>query len=122
MRLMKQPKVNAEAPRYKLKKGAPRSPAGPLPGPPSLASAAHRSAASCSPTAFRRSTIGAGALDFRVRNGTGYARPAIAADRGAALRPPPQGLLEAPLRAAQRDDAFLQLASPLMDEGKSSAY
>ena len=51
-------------------------------------SAVHRSAAPCSPTGFPRSTIGAVRLSFRVRNGTGRAPHAVAADRWAALRPP----------------------------------
>ena len=48
-------------------------------------SAVHRSAAPCSPTGFPRSTIGARRLSFRVRNGSGRAPPAMAADRWAAL-------------------------------------
>ena len=46
--------------------------------------AVHRSAAPCSPTGFPRSTIGARRLSFRVRNGTGRAPHALAADRWAA--------------------------------------
>ena len=57
-----------------------------LRGPPR--NAVHRSAAPCSPTGFPRSTIGAGRLSFRVRNGTGRAPAARAADRWAAFRPP----------------------------------
>ena len=49
--------------------------------------AVHRSAAPCSPTGFPRSTIGAVRLSFRVRNGTGRAPHAVAADRWAAPRP-----------------------------------
>ena len=56
-------------------------------GPPLRRSAVHRSAAPCSPTGFPRSTIGAGRLSFRVRNGTGRAPAARTADRWAALRP-----------------------------------
>ena len=42
------------------------------------------SATSCSPTDLLRSTIGAGGLNFRVRNGTGCTSPAMVADqRGA---------------------------------------
>ena len=52
------------------------------------ARAVHRSAAPCSPTGFPRSTIGAVRLSFRVRNGTGRAPHAMAADRWAALGPP----------------------------------
>ena len=48
-------------------------------------SAVHRSAAPCSPTGWPRSTIGARRLSFRVRNGSGRAPPAMAADRWAAL-------------------------------------
>ena len=57
-----------------------------LRGPPR--NAVHRSAAPCSPTGLPRSTIGAGRLSFRVRNGTGRAPAARAADRWAAFRPP----------------------------------
>ncbi len=64
------------------KSGAPEGPAPHLYG-----SAVHRSAAPCSPTGFPRSTIGARRLSFRVRNGSGRAPPAMAADRWAALRP-----------------------------------
>ena len=66
--------------------GAPEGPALHLYG-----SAVHRSAAPCSPTGFPRSTIGARRLSFRVRNGSGRAPPAMAADRWAALRPPRGG-------------------------------
>ena len=79
------------------KRGGPR---GNIPrGPPLRRSAVHRSAAPCSPTGFPRSTIGAGRLSFRVRNGTGRAPAARTADRWAALRP---GGARVPLRAAQR--------------------
>ena len=61
--------------------GAPKKGKGPR-------NAVHRSAAPCSPTGFPRSTIGAGRLSFRVRNGTGRAPAARAADRWAAFRPP----------------------------------
>ena len=57
------------------------------PPPRRCESAVHRSAAPCSPTGFPRSTIGARRLSFRVRNGSGRAPPAMAADRWAALRP-----------------------------------
>ena len=39
------------------------------------------SATSCSPTGLPRSTIGARGLNFRVRNGTGCASPAMVADQ-----------------------------------------
>lgn len=69
-----------------IKKGG--GPRGNIPrGPPLRRSAVHRSAAPCSPTGFPRSTIGAGRLSFRVRNGTGRAPAARTADRWAALRP-----------------------------------
>ena len=80
--------------RRETKKGGPRAPdkargGHGTPWPPRRArSAVHRSAAPCSPTGFPRSTIGAVRLSFRVRNGTGRAPHAIAADRWAALRPP----------------------------------
>ena len=64
-------------------------------------SAVHRSAAPCSPTGFPRSTIGAVRLSFRVRNGTGRAPHAMAADRWAAFMPPTRDYSRA-LRAAQR--------------------
>ena len=85
------------------KSGAPEGPALHLYG-----SAVHRSAAPCSPTGFPRSTIGARRLSFRVRNGSGRAPPAMAADRWAALRPPRGGVLvrgdPRALGAAQRGD------------------
>lgn len=55
------------------------------------------SATSCSPTDLLRSTIGAGGLNFRVRNGTGCTSPAMVADQRGAFccqgpaRPGPQG-------------------------------
>ena len=59
----------------------------PMPGraPPPRENAPCWSAAPCSPTAFRRSTIGARGLNFRVRNGTGCASPAMAADQQGAF-------------------------------------
>lgn len=42
-------------------------------------------AASCSPTDFLRSTIGARGLNFRVRDGSGCASPAMAAGRQGAF-------------------------------------
>lgn len=54
-------------------------------GPPLRENAPCWSAAPCSPTAFRRSTIGARGLNFRVRNGTGCASPAMAADQQGAF-------------------------------------
>ena len=65
------------------------------------AKAVHRSAAPCSPTGWPRSTIGAVRLSFRVRNGTGRAAHAMAADRWAAFKPPTRDYPRA-LRAAQR--------------------
>ena len=75
------------AARYEKREGERCAP------PPCLACfkrarAVHRSAAPCSPTGFPRSTIGAVRLSFRVRNGTGRAPHAMAADRWAALGPP----------------------------------
>ena len=72
------------------------------PGPSRTAStdenAPRWSATSCSPTDSLRSTIGARGLNFRVRNGTGCASPAMVADQrgafccqGAGLPPCPQG-------------------------------
>ena len=46
--------------------------------------AVHRSAAPWPPTGWPRSTLGAMGLSFRVRNGTGRAPHAMAADRWAA--------------------------------------
>ena len=46
--------------------------------------AVHRSAAPWPPTGWPRSTLGAMGLSFRVRNGTGRAPHALAADRWAA--------------------------------------
>ena len=66
--------------------------------PPSERENAPRwSATSCSPTDSLRSTIGAGGLNFRVRNGTGCTSPAMVADQRGAFccqgpaRPGPQG-------------------------------
>ena len=68
--------------RVNAKKGRPR-------GLPFLSSSArlgavHRSAAPWPPTGWPRSTLGAMGLSFRVRNGTGRAPHALAADRWAA--------------------------------------
>ena len=72
--------------------GAPR-------GPGREAENARRwSATSCSPTGLPRSTIGARGLNFRVRDGTGCASPAMVADQRRAFCC--QGRA---LRAAQRD-------------------
>ena len=60
------------------------------------------SAASCSPTDSLRSTIGARGLNFRVRNGTGCASPAMAADQRGAFSRPGDGDLRRALGAAQR--------------------
>ena len=70
--------------------GGPRKQRGARPGrcrdgPPLRENAPCWSAAPCSPTAFRRSTIGARGLNFRVRNGTGCASPAMAADQQGAF-------------------------------------
>ncbi len=46
-----------------------------------LSRARRWSAASCSPTGWTGSTIGARGLNFRVRHGTGCSPPAMAADR-----------------------------------------
>ncbi len=54
---------------------------------PLLSNARRWSAASCSPTGLPRSTIGARGLNFRVRNGTGCASPAMAADQRRAFDP-----------------------------------
>ena len=83
-------KVNPSTPKteranisfYNAKKGRPR-------GLPLLSSSArlgavHRSAAPWPPTGWPRSTLGAMGLSFRVRNGTGRAPHALAADRWAA--------------------------------------
>ena len=66
-------------------------------GPPGPKNAPCWSATSCSPTDSLRSTIGAGGLNFRVRNGTGCTSPAMVADQRGAFccqgpaRPGPQG-------------------------------
>ena len=49
--------------------------------PPAGENAPSRPAASWSPTGLTRSTIGARGLNFRVRDGTGCASPAMAAGR-----------------------------------------
>ncbi len=63
--------------RLHKKRGAPRSARGPSRGE----NAPSRPAASWSPTGSTRSTIGARGLNFRVRDGTGCASPAMAAGR-----------------------------------------
>ena len=76
------------------RKGAARRAAGP---PSAQENAPRWSATSCSPTDSLRSTIGAGGLNFRVRNGTGCTSPAMVADQRGAFccqgpaRPGPQG-------------------------------
>ena len=66
-------------------------------GPSAQENAPRWSATSCSPTDLLRSTIGAGGLNFRVRNGTGCTSPAMVADQRGAFccqgpaRPGPQG-------------------------------
>ena len=62
--------------RLRTKKG-PRARRGAPPGE----NAPSRPAASWSPTGWTRSTIGARGLNFRVRDGTGCASPAMAAGR-----------------------------------------
>ena len=59
------------------------------------------SATSCSPTDSLRSTIGARGLNFRVRNGTGCASPAMVADQRGAFCCQGGGFRRA-LGAAQR--------------------
>lgn len=54
-------------------------------GAPPGENAPSRPAASWSPTGWTRSTIGARGLNFRVRNGTGCASPAMAADQQGAF-------------------------------------
>ena len=85
-RIARAPREPPRGSRKAKRSGAPEGPALHLYG-----SAVHRSAAPCSPTGFPRSTIGARRLSFRVRNGSGRAPPAMAADRWAALRPPRGG-------------------------------
>ncbi len=54
--------------------------------PPRRRNAPCWSATSCSPTDSLRSTIGARGLNFRVRNGTGCASPAMVADQQGAFQ------------------------------------
>ena len=69
--------------RKQMSPNARRAPGSQAGGPPA-ANAPRWSATSCSPTDSLRSTIGARGLNFRVRNGTGCASPAMVADqRGA---------------------------------------
>ena len=77
--------------------GAPGSQA----GGPATANAPRWSATSCSPTDSLRSTIGARGLNFRVRNGTGCASPAMVADQRGAFCCQGGGFRRA-LGAAQR--------------------
>ena len=106
---------------------APREPHGPGirergPGGPLFSAsvgrpgAVHRSAAPRSPTGSPRSTIGARGLSFRVRNGSGRATPALAADRWAAPAGPggPRAL-----RAAQRKEPFVGHGSGSSSRGAS---
>ncbi len=72
-----EPRINTNA-----KRGRPRGL--PLPSPSARLGAVHRSAAPWPPTGWPRSTLGAMGLSFRVRNGTGRAPHALAADRWAA--------------------------------------
>ena len=74
--------IESFTPRKRKKRGRPR-------GLPLLQvirrlGAVHRSAAPWPPTGWPRSTLGAMGLSFRVRNGTGRAPHALAADRWAA--------------------------------------
>ena len=80
---------NARRPRASRRGASPRC---------FLRNARRRSATSCSPTGLPRSTIGARGLNFRVRDGTGCASPAMVADQRRAFSC--QGRA---LRAAQRD-------------------
>ena len=68
------------------------------------------SATSCSPTGLPRSTIGARGLNFRVRDGTGCASPAMVADQRRAFCC--QGRA---LRAAQRDFPRRSLLGPILE-------
>lgn len=82
------------------KRGRPR-------GLPLLSSSArlgavHRSAAPWPPTGWPRSTLGAMGLSFRVRNGTGRAPHALAADRWAAPTVTVSGVSPRALGAAWR--------------------
>lgn len=72
-----EPRINTNE-----KRGRPRGL--PLPSPSARLGAVHRSAAPWPPTGWPRSTLGAMGLSFRVRNGTGRAPHALAADRWAA--------------------------------------
>ena len=83
--------------RHDPSPNARRAPGSQAGGPPA-ANAPRWSATSCSPTDSLRSTIGARGLNFRVRNGTGCASPAMVADQrgafccqGAASPPCPGG-------------------------------
>ena len=64
--------------------------------------AVHRSAAPWPPTGWPRSTLGAMGLSFRVRNGTGRAPHALAADRWAAPTVTVSGVSPRALGAAWR--------------------
>ena len=64
--------------------------------------AVHRSAAPWPPTGWPRSTLGAMGLSFRVRNGTGRAPHALAADRWAAPTVTVSGVYSRALGAAWR--------------------
>ena len=94
-------------------KGAPEGPSRCV-----LSRARRWSAASCSPTGWTGSTIGARGLNFRVRHGTGCSPPAMAADRrrarGGRVSPAPSG----PHSIAKRTSRTCQVR----ESGKSSAY
>ena len=75
------------------------------------------SATSCSPTDSLRSTIGARGLNFRVRNGTGCASPAMVADqRGAFCCQGASAVPWGPHSAASRRDR-----TPRRTRGKGRA-
>ena len=80
--------------------------------------AVHRSAAPYPPTGSPRSTLGARGLSFRVRNGSGRATPALAADRWAAPAGPggPRAL-----RAAQRKEAWNRVSDVVLAGASPSA-
>ena len=105
-----------------------KSPIGALYDPsagPGQENAPRWSATSCSPTDSLRSTIGARGLNFRVRNGTGCASPAMVADQRGAFCCQGGGFRRA-LGAAQRDSRRHPIQGTARDRTnigkKSSAY
>ena len=76
--------INYLEPRIKTNAKRGRPLGLPLLSPSARLGAVHRSAAPWPPTGWPRSTLGAMGLSFRVRNGTGRAPHALAADRWAA--------------------------------------